>query len=1037
MSRFSSKSLLYFFVASLFSVLAQSFLLAPHRQQILLQNFTAHQAEIFAFFLLISAHWVLSLSFFQYRAPSEKIVLGVALISLGILIWIYARAALWVEVLILLFSAGSTLSILLAASLPDDWFGIGSSLLNAVVGILILFPSFWQTTPSYQRLFSVHLFLGTLFFFTAFLKLYLRARNQRLIKDFSNHTLALPWIGWAFLFSLGAPQWTLLIPAFLLIVALLVFGLLPLDYFRLPDNKILGHSAFPSLSIFFSFVVAAFAFLRQQFPSLNFIGDFLFLISLSFGSFALYALMRLHYLIHALTVHSLSDAKSGKKDIAFNRLVKYLFAPFEELQPLSEWQAKKIQRLSEQLIVERENSKRFDILNVLRDQLDHYNEESVVAQLVVNIVAKYFNAALVLVLLHDIENRELYLYAIEGNLKNLVPSDYRQSVDAGIMGRAARLEKVQVVNDTSQDRDYIKLKDEKIGSELFVPLIEHGNLRGMLMVAIRKKNAFSAFDVRVLETVAHELIKAWQRISYSHRMRALIQSNISLSSSLEPYTAVEEIATVARATLLARVVFVALLDQDGAFTRTSSLGHAPRLLKYLSQDLMDNPILGVALRTQDVLRIRDINRYKEIPPPPLDYAFLRGVLMVPIRLHGINIGAIIAFGKENTIIFSEKDEALADLLASQAAAALESAWLIQELRVNANTTNLLYNLSIQVIQTDTIREAARLIAETAQKLTQSKLIGVVLFSNDNTVSTAIELGANGQLSMSKTIPLQFVEQTLTAGEAITMSAGENAAVIYLPIQTSLRKYGVVWIEFVDSERKIAAQTQSLKTLANQAAMVLERAMLLVDLRDQAEALKNALDALEQTYDQTLSALMAALDARDRETEGHSSRVGELACLIADAMKLDAERVGILRRGALLHDIGKIGVSDTILHKPGPLSPDEWRLMRRHPEIGARIVEGIPFLAKTMPVIRYHHERWNGSGYPHGLSGEQIPLEARIFAVADVFDALTSVRPYRQTSSDKEAFDYLEKNAGILFDPEIVAVLSTLLKNDAIEKIRTK
>jgi HD-GYP domain-containing protein (c-di-GMP phosphodiesterase class II) len=135
---------------------------------------------------------------------------------------------------------------------------------------------------------------------------------------------------------------------------------------------------------------------------------------------------------------------------------------------------------------------------------------------------------------------------------------------------------------------------------------------------------------------------------------------------------------------------------------------------------------------------------------------------------------------------------------------------------------------------------------------------------------------------------------------------------------------------------------------------------------------------------------------------------------------------VLERGSLLHDIGKIGISDTVLHKPGPLSEEEWKVMRRHPDIGAKIVEGIPFLQDTIPLIRHHQERWDGTGYPSGLGGEDIPILARMFAIVDAFDALTSNRPYRQKISALEAIEYLHEQAGILFDPEIVKIFKKLV-----------
>jgi HD-GYP domain-containing protein (c-di-GMP phosphodiesterase class II) len=155
-------------------------------------------------------------------------------------------------------------------------------------------------------------------------------------------------------------------------------------------------------------------------------------------------------------------------------------------------------------------------------------------------------------------------------------------------------------------------------------------------------------------------------------------------------------------------------------------------------------------------------------------------------------------------------------------------------------------------------------------------------------------------------------------------------------------------------------------------------------------------------------------------------------MLGEELGLAGHQLKALERGALLHDIGKIGISDTILHKPGRLTDEEWRLMRIHPNIGARIVEGIPFLEETLPVISHHHERWDGSGYPLGLKGAEIPLQARIFAVVDVFDALTSSRTYRKKSTAAEAIRYLKIQSGSLFDPSIVQAFTRLPYKDFIQ-----
>jgi putative nucleotidyltransferase with HDIG domain len=187
---------------------------------------------------------------------------------------------------------------------------------------------------------------------------------------------------------------------------------------------------------------------------------------------------------------------------------------------------------------------------------------------------------------------------------------------------------------------------------------------------------------------------------------------------------------------------------------------------------------------------------------------------------------------------------------------------------------------------------------------------------------------------------------------------------------------------------------------------------------QAKELEGALADRERTYDATLEALANALDVRDSETGGHSDRVLRYMELVIFHLGISGDDVAFLRRGALLHDIGKIGVPDNILRKPTSLSEAEWITMRRHPEFGARIIAGIPFLEDVSRIVRHHHERWDGTGYPDRLSGHDIPLGARIFAVADSFDAMTSDRPYRRAMSIVAACAEVARCRGTQFDPEV-------------------
>ncbi len=199
-----------------------------------------------------------------------------------------------------------------------------------------------------------------------------------------------------------------------------------------------------------------------------------------------------------------------------------------------------------------------------------------------------------------------------------------------------------------------------------------------------------------------------------------------------------------------------------------------------------------------------------------------------------------------------------------------------------------------------------------------------------------------------------------------------------------------------------------------------------------DQLKEESIRVERSYDATLIALTHALDARDKETEGHSRRVVEYTRLVAVRLGITGESLKLLCHGALLHDIGKIGVPDAILHKPGPLTEEEWQVMRRHPEIGALMVEEVEYLTEARRIILHHHERWDGRGYPLGLRGTQISLGARAFSIADTVDAITQDRPYRRGRSFDEAREELRKHRGSQFDPDAVDAFLALSESDLLE-----
>jgi PAS domain S-box-containing protein/putative nucleotidyltransferase with HDIG domain len=215
------------------------------------------------------------------------------------------------------------------------------------------------------------------------------------------------------------------------------------------------------------------------------------------------------------------------------------------------------------------------------------------------------------------------------------------------------------------------------------------------------------------------------------------------------------------------------------------------------------------------------------------------------------------------------------------------------------------------------------------------------------------------------------------------------------------------------------QQEFLATVAGQAAIAIANVRLLNELKHSNEELSNA-------YDSTIEGWSRALDLRDQETEGHSQRVTELTLRLARAMGFSEEELVHVRRGALLHDIGKMGIPDAVLLKPAPLCQEEWELMRRHPVYAHEMLSPINFLAPALDIPFCHHEKWDGSGYPNGLTGEEIPLSARLFAIVDVWDALRSDRPYRKAWPTDKACEHIRSLSGTHFDPQVVGAFLDMI-----------
>jgi PAS domain S-box-containing protein len=401
-------------------------------------------------------------------------------------------------------------------------------------------------------------------------------------------------------------------------------------------------------------------------------------------------------------------------------------------------------------------------------------------------------------------------------------------------------------------------------------------------------------------------------------------------------------------------------------------------------------------------------------------------------------GFLVALSIDESRKFTEDDTLLMKGLADQASTAIKNASLysratqrlenLHALRAidTAIASSLDLRLILQVLLEQAISrlavEAASvyLLNETTLMLEYHAGQGIDL-SAFSRVDIRLGEGVVGKIALEqRTICIDDLNQEASwIPRPIVVGEGLNAY-CGAPMVAKGRTQGV--LEVFSKEKKFddPEWLELLETLAGQAAIAIETTRLFSDLR-------KANHELVLTYDTTLEGWSRALDMRDKETEGHTQRVTQLTIKLAGMLGIKDEELVHIRRGALLHDIGKLGVPDSVLLKEGSLNEDEWKIIRQHPIHAYNLLYPITYLRPALDIPRSHHEHWDGNGYPDGLEGIQIPLAARIFAVVDVWDALTSDRPYREAWSQQKALRYIKERSGKQFDPSVVDAFLMLIE----------
>lgn len=349
----------------------------------------------------------------------------------------------------------------------------------------------------------------------------------------------------------------------------------------------------------------------------------------------------------------------------------------------------------------------------------------------------------------------------------------------------------------------------------------------------------------------------------------------------------------------------------------------------------------------------------------------------------------------------------------------------------------IYEISEALGSTLNLDEILKLIVQNARGTFNAQVVSLMLFDKEKETlkincaeglsleiiqNTRVEVGEGiaGKVAKSGQ-PLLLVDVLET--ERPDMDKGVKSA-LSVPLKIKNEVVGVLNVSKTSRYKFAENDLKLLFNLASLASQAIERASLYQDL-------KASLDEMENTYISTVTALSAAVDAKDPYTDGHVHRVTKYGMAIA--LELDPSLLNddMFHYALVLHDVGKIGVPDNILTKPGPLSPEEWELIKTHPDVGAKIISPIKFLHKAVEAVQYHQERFDGKGYPTGMKGNEIPLVARIIAVADSFDAMTTDRIYRKALSLEEARKEIIKNSGSQFDPLVVQAFLTALEKELL------
>lgn len=681
-----------------------------------------------------------------------------------------------------------------------------------------------------------------------------------------------------------------------------------------------------------------------------------------------------------------------------------------------------------------QRAQEFAVLYDLTHELGMQRDLDALLEMLVERAVKLLNAAGGALALYLPDARQLEPRVIRGGSQT--PQPPRLNLGEGLFGRVALLQQTIVVqNYRTWEHRTERLGGSRVSAVVGVPMLFGGELVGVLAVHEEGETTrrFSSDDVQLLTLLAaqaaalvHNARLHQETEKRAGQMALLYDAGLTLNSVLDPATQLDFLTRIAMRSVRAELAAFFRYDQaTRELVLAFGLGYSEALpYKYKQRVSLDSEqgIEAHAARERMPINLPDVHADPRFAQS--DEHLVSGV-WVPIE-HDNRLLGVLAVGSTRLRGFDAHDERLLQLYASQAAVALENARLYQEAIQDNERRTVLHRASQEIVSAglDAERVYAAIHMAASRLMSCEAFVIAVLDESGEWINLAYATDRQGRqpggrihksrglsgyvLAHGETLLIDNIAESDV--EAINLrNVVQVVSVLAVPLRHGGQVFGMLSVQSYRQKAYSEDDRVFLEMLAAHAAAALMN----------VRGAELRLQELERANLETALALAKAIDARDTYTGAHSDRIAELAAALAQSLNVDAEDAYALRLGARLHDIGKIGVPDDILRKPGELTEQEWALMKLHPVIGAEILALVRPLHRVIPIVKHHQERYDGTGYPDGLAGEEIPLGARILAVVDAYSAMTDDRAYRRGLGPEEALAELERGAGTQFDPKVV------------------